>query len=358
MMVNVVNTPASSVVRRVISPEFAMNYPEVWHAERIPPAVLQTVEQSWKRQQFPSREVTVSLLEDVFVATEGLVFTSALELLQPSITGHSADQIERARVAIVSMKESGNIVHLDGTLALCKKRGARNYGHWAMEMLPKAFVVQRHWSHPVRYMVQLTLDPLREVMRQSMAQIGIGAHALIEVGDEPVLVERLLMVDGLTSHGSYMSPLVMECIETISSNISADSAMDLLILREGLRSRRFVDEDEVRSFATSRGFSLIDPANMPFVRQVACFKGARRIVGVMGAAMTNLAFSHPGTKVFNLTPAGMSDTFFWFISGLRSLQYTEVRCEQVPPTRGPMPWDTDLLLDRLDRDLIFNTVCD
>ena len=349
-----VSIPDNAVVQRITSPPFTMTYPNVWHIERIPPDVLRGVEQSWKRTQFPLREVTVSLLEDVIVAEHGLVFTRALHLLQPSIAEHSPSEIKRARHAILAAKESGKMARVDGIAALCKKRGACNYGHWMLEMLPKAFVVREFSPHPTRYIVHATPDPLASVVRESLRRLGIGGDEMIEVGSAPVRVERLLLVDGLTSHGTYMSPLVMECMDRVAADIAPAGMKNLFVLREGVQSRRLVDEGDICALAAQRGFLLLDPGSVPLAHQIACFKAATRIVGVMGAAMTNLAFSQPGTEVFNLAPANMADTFFWFIAGLRDFRYTEVRCEQVPPLHGPMPWDTDLLLSPGDRELIFS----
>jgi hypothetical protein len=123
-----ISVPGNAIVHRLTSPAFTMTYPNVWHADRVPGDVLRMVEQSWTRTQFPTCEVTINLLEDVVVAEEGLVFTRALDLLQPSLTQHSADEVERARAAILAGMKSGNIGHFGGTVALCKKRGSRNYG--------------------------------------------------------------------------------------------------------------------------------------------------------------------------------------------------------------------------------------
>jgi len=352
MTVAVVDIPKDAVLHRLTSPAFTMTYPEVWHADRIPPDVLRVVEHRWKRSQFPSGEVTISLVNNVVVASEGLVFTSALDVLRPSIAGYTTDSIDRSRSAVETGMKTGSIPNIRGTVVLCKKRGARNYGHWIMEMLPKAFLARRACSDPISYMIQGTPDPLSSVMRQSLSRINIQQTELVEADDAPVHVEQLLMVDGLTSHGSYMSPLVMECIDALSAGIQSEGATHLLVLRSGQRSRHFIDEAEIFTMATRRGYLLADPASMPFERQIACFKAAKRIVGVMGAAMTNIAFSQPGAEVFCLAPAGMPDTFFWFISGLRGLQFTDVRCEQVPPVRGPAPWETDLLFSSEDRELI------
>jgi hypothetical protein len=354
--ITAIENPDSAVLQRLVSPAFTMRYPNVLHSERIPSDVINAVERSWNRQYFSQRDITISAIENAIVASEGLVFTSTLDLLQPSITGHSAAEIASARNSILAGMESGTISHLKGTIALCKKRGVGNYGHWIMEMLPKAYLVQQHWLNPVRYMVHSASGQLGDVIRQTLFRLGISGNQILEVGPTPTRVDLLLMVDGLTEHGSYMSPLVNTCIHAVSGGIPSENLDYIFVLREGLSSRRLIGEAEISAYAVERGYTLVNPSNMSFERQVAHFKSAKKVVGVMGAALTNIAFMPPGAQVVSLAPAAMSDTFYWFIAGIRGLRYTEVRCEQVSAQTGPMPWDTDLSLDIRDRESIFSAV--
>ena len=83
---------------------------------------------------------------------------------------------------------------------------------------------------------------------------------------------------------------------------------------------------------------MVNPGALPFREQIALFKGAAKICGVMGAGLSNLLFATPGTRVELITPAGMPDTFFYLISQLRRLRYRETRCLTTESV-GPMPWD-------------------
>ena len=86
------------------------------------------------------------------------------------------------------------------------------------------------------------------------------------------------------------------------------------------------------------GWQVVNPGALPFRKQIALFKGAAKICGVMGAGLANLLFATPGARVELITPAGMPDTFFYLISQLRQLRYRETRCV-TGPSVGPMPWD-------------------
>ena len=182
-------------------------------------------------------------------------------------------------------------------------------------------------------------------MALSLAAIGFGPAAVIRAGDEPRRFADLLTVDGLTEHGVFISPLVLDCVDAVSRIAPAADRPKLLVSRRSMGFRSLSDEDAVIRAALDRGYAVVDPGLMSLPHQVALFKGASRVVGVMGAAMTNIVFARPGTSVVNLAPAEMPDTFFWFLSVLRGLDYTETRCPQVGPVRGNSTWDTDIVLD-------------
>ena len=55
--------------------------------------------------------------------------------------------------------------------------------------------------------------------------------------------------------------------------------------------------------------------------------------------MTNIAFCPPGAEVCLFSPASAREFFFWFLSNLKHLVYSEIRCHEVGPVLGPLPWD-------------------
>jgi len=307
---------------------------------------------SWRRRWFPSRPVTQTIHENVYVAGEGLVFTADLEVVPATIGQHQPHHIAEARAAI----RSANIIPRHaGTTVLCKKAGAHHYGHWLLELLPRAYFAQPH--KPARHLLHEVGEPLRATMRQSLACLGIAPERCIETGPEPIQVERLLTVDGLTEHGGYMSPLVIQCLNAIKQDIQPAEPRKIFITRPEEAGRRLIQQGYYEYLAPNYGYSVLDPAKLPFIEQVACFKSATEIVGIAGSALAGIAFAQPGTRVTNIVPTSMPDTFFWFISGLRGLNYTEIRCATAPekPRRRPRTTvhDADLILGLGDLELMF-----
>lgn len=352
-----ISPPDESVILTLASPAFDAAYPCVVNKALIPQPVLHSMEWAWNTARFPERQVRVLRLANVWVAKEGLVFDCAGNLYRDTITQHSPSEVDHAHAAVLAaIGQGGPAAEPDtgGPVLLCKKRGIGNYGHWMMEMLPKAQLVHRHLAElEVRFLVAQVPGPLNDSMAFSLSMLGIDLARTIVVDDTPRRFADLLLVVGLSEHGGYMSPLVLDGLDVLAGCVAAAGAERLFVTRRATGFRRVVDEDALIAYAQARGYTLVDPAALTLPQQVALFKGAMRIVGVMGAAMTNIAFAPPGARVVTLTPAGMPDTFFWFIATLRGLDYTEVRCPQSGPVQGVMPWDTDLVLSVEDRDRIF-----
>ncbi|MBP2294400.1 glycosyltransferase family 61 protein [Azospirillum rugosum] len=349
-----ISPPDDSAILTLTSPAFDAAYPRVVNKELIPQPILQSMEWAWNTPRFPERPVRVLRLADVWVAKEGLVFDREGNLYRETITQHSEAEVDQAHAAVLEVIGRGEEADAGGPVLLCKKRGIGNYGHWMMEMLPKAQLVHRHLPDlDARFLVAHAPGHLNDSMAQSLSMLGIDLARTIVADDTPRRFADLLVVDGLSEHGGYMSPLVLDSVDALVACVPAAGAERLFVTRRTAGFRRVVGEDALIAQAQAHGYTLVDPGTLTLPQQVSLFKGATRIVGVMGAAMTNIAFAAPGARVVTLTPAGMPDTFFWFIATLRGLDYTEVRCPQSGPVRGVMPWDTDLVLSAQDQDRIF-----
>lgn len=348
------------------SPAFDAPPPRIRHRDRITGAALRAMEGTWGMGRFAERRVRVLRLRDVWVAREGLVFDRDGALYRDTVTQHSPAEVAEAQDAVLAAigqtANDRNGIDGNGPVVLCKKRGVGNYGHWMMEMLPRAHLVHRRCPElEARFLVAEAPEPLRATMAASLTLLGIAPSRIVVAGDAPRRFAELLLVEGLSEHGVYMSPLVMDCADALARAVETQGAMmqampagrPLFVTRQAAGFRRLVEEDALLMSAQEAGIVPVEPALLPLPAQIALFKGAAGVAGVMGAALTNIAFAAPGTPVTALAPAGMPDTFFWFIAALRGLDYTEIRCVPAGPVRGNMPWDTDLALDPEDAAALF-----
>jgi hypothetical protein len=78
----------------------------------------------------------------------------------------------------------------------------------------------------------------------------------------------------------------------------------------------------------------VHPEEESFVRQVQIFAAARFVIGGMGAALSNLAFSEPGVRCLMLTNQDMLDDFFLDLAGLVGGSYVSIHGDSVAPDLG------------------------
>ncbi len=342
------------ILAEFASPAFLIAPPDIRHRDRIPPPIHQMMQGAWNRVWYEQRPVTIRALYGVFVAEEGLILSAEGNIELSSIGQHQREAVDSAVMSVQRAIEAASFTRLEGSVVLCRRPGTGNYGHWLVEMLPQAYFAAKHLPYAARYMVQAVGGNLKSVMRQTLGRIGVSDDMVVVAGREPVFVERLIVVDGLTDHGVYMSPLVFECLDRIAQSIAPGDCEKLYAGRGRVPTRALLNEAEFVDSASAGGFISITPGDMPFDKQVAAFKAARKVVGVIGANLANLVFTRPGAEVYILSPADMPDTFFWFICGLRKLRLLDIRCRQ-PPALRSLAWQSPLMIDKEDQRMILSS---
>lgn len=318
-------------VAKIQSPAFSAPPPHIISRELIPSGMAAAMEPSWNRGGFEAADISVDKIFDVLVTAEGLVFTHDGKLISETITQHSEIEQDEALARIGNLSD---VAEIRTSCLLLRKRGDDNYGHWLVEILPKLSLARS--ACEVSGLALPLLDgAMHAVIRDSLAFSGSEALHFPVHKKQVHFFKELILVTGATNHGVYMSPLVVQELERIASNIRGSGARKVFVSRRGAR-RDLANADAVETELAARGFSIVHPGRMTLEQQIAAFKDARLVVGVMGAGMTNMVFAQRGARVVNMTPAAMPDTFFYFLSVHKQQSYCEVRGENVT---NPGSWD-------------------
>lgn len=338
--------PPEAVIDRLEVAGFSVQPPRIEFEERLPASSRGSLMHIWTLDFTAPRAIEVVSVRDVYVAGEGIVFDRDLNAVRLNLTQQTPEQIETARTALRQALAAGQMARLPGPTVLCVKPGWGNYGHWLFEMLPKADHVFRRLDAPdARYLVPQTGGRMAEVVSGSLARIGIPADRIDLYGHHPVALDEVLLVVGLSNHGIFMSPKVLETLDRVAADIPAGRTRRVYVRRKSPAYRRFVNEKQVGAFYARRGYTIVSPEDLSFAAQVALFKGADRVAGTASAALAGIGFCRPGTDVKMFYPASMEDTFYWFIAQHRGLAFRDIRCEQAGPSQTFLPWDSDLRIE-------------
>ena len=101
-----------------------------------------------------------------------------------------------------------------------------------------------------------------------------------------------------------ISPPAIQFIRSkVKSAATCGSFKRIFISRKKFPDRRRINEDEVFKVLSPLGFAVIYPEDHTFIEQMAIFRDAEIIVGVTGAALSNIVFCDSGTLIICLTSA-------------------------------------------------------
>lgn len=331
--------PPEIVLRRP-SPGYTTTPPAIQNDHLIPAEIHAMMAPTWATPAFGPRDIIFTRLNDVFVIGEGLVFTSDQVLIAASRTQYTDPEIAGFAALLRQAMTAGTVIQDHGTTLLAQKRGMFNHGHWLIELLPIAYLALAQLRRG-DWTVLAPAGPAS--ILESLAMIGVPNSAIRQSDGHPRHCPELILVQGLTDHGVYISPLVMECMDSLMRGIEPGKPASLWVSRAGL-DRSLQDEHQVEAALAAKGWTILHPGRMSLYDQVAAFKGATHVAGVLGAGLTGIVFASPGTPLTGFAPAAMPDTFFWTLCTLRGQSYRDIRCSHETSRVGPAPWDSALRL--------------
>lgn len=337
---------------RLLSPAFSAKTPPIRNADLIPPESWAAMNTSFQRSAFPGRTVTLREVPDATLVGPGVIFDRDFNYVPIADLDPPEADVARWREMARAARDE-DIRQIGNVSLLCRTLAPDNYGHLLIEALSKAWVAHTVLG-PVVSTFILQASPLAGITREALHVSGIGPAPVAVLDDTPTRCSRLLVLDGLTHHGIYQSPLVHAALQQLAAPITAAPARKLFVSRSG-GVRALHNQDAVEAALHARGFTTVDPGQMTLQEQIATFKGAEIVVGALGAALTNIAFCPRGTRVVALTSQSFPDTFFWFLAQHGALQYEEIRGQDVKS--GPVSerlWTQGFTLS--DADIAYLTV--
>jgi len=346
-MAKIIDLPSEYVVGSIPSPHYQLNPPDIRNRDLIPAYFRESCDDLLSKVQAPP-PIRWSVIPDAIVEGAGLVYDRDLNLIRESIHENSQQDIDIVTWSVTENTRTGSIPRHDGVTLLCEKAGVGNYGHWLAEMLPIVFLMLPEilrWGWKVRVPVAST--EMNEVMQASLELLGIPKRQITFRVAGPEAYERLVMIMGMTHHGYFYSPKVVEAAEALAATIRPGPAADVWVTR-ARSTRKLLNEEEVVAALSDRNWMIVDPGRMTLRHQIAVFKGARRIAGVTGAGLTNFVFAPRGAQVISFMPALMPDIFYWVLSDHKGHSYREVRCPEAMEPLVEGNWDTPIRMEVSD----------
>lgn len=203
---------------------------------------------------------------------------------------------------------------------------ASNYAHWLTEVLPRIVLYTRHaCSQGVPLIVD---DGLHPNLYESLS-IAIGGERVVYTLGKDRRT-RVLALDVVTSagyvpyssreprqpghsHGVFSARALRAVRDAFQHLMTrpADGMGKRIYVRRNAGLRKLINDQEVSDVLSSAGFTIVSPETLSFSEQVRLFSQADIVMGATGAAMANLIFCPPGTRVHVLM-AQHEEMPYWY----------------------------------------------
>ena len=200
---------------------------------------------------------------------------------------------------------------------LIKQSWDNNYGHWVIELLPRVKAALS--LVPNKYYIilsSLISKKMRSIYIESLELMGVSSNKILFTDKRTIEVNNLIFTFPINNRAGIKSPWLFDVLSIIKKNVLnlyGKGAFCEKLSRNIFGKRCLINEKEIVSILIKKGYKVIFPEKMKFYEQVQAFSSAKYIVGNMGAAFSNLAFSKKNIKVFMLATEYMNHDFFYDI---------------------------------------------
>lgn len=172
-----------------------------------------------------------------------------------------------------------------------------NYYHWFMDGLTRLYHLD---TFPTDCRILVPRD-LPSYAQHSLKILGLN-HRIEETSGEDLQIERYWFA-GPTMLTGCPDPAGTSWIRNRILPKKIQVPEKLLYVERTAGTRSCSNSLELRQFFANRGWDIVDPGTLPLDQQIDLFASARLVVGVHGAALTNLLWMSPGARVLELMPS-------------------------------------------------------
>ena len=230
-------------------------------------------------------------------------------------------------LALIQAKKS-TVTDIDNLAFFADSFTPNNYCHFVVDHLPRILWMQQLRDAKVFGAFEISMSKYQKAYFE-LAKIRRGNILSLE-RHKLYRVEKLKVMNTSGTdfmhcfnggNEAYAMPVMDLANLPIVQKQKVKTSKKIALVRPKELGRSFTNNDEVISALKKSGFTLIDPGSHSVVEQIAMMQRADFVLGIHGAALTNIIFCKPRTKVLEVFPPLYGTLAFYTISLAADLEY-------------------------------------
>lgn len=236
------------------------------------------------------------------------------------------------------------------TVTLAAMGAAENYFHFLCNSLARLAYLPTPDARcfaPDRFLVSGAVTPL---VADALALFGIARDRIVGTADLPATRPERLIAPALVTPPfivpAHLCDFLHDRILGAVGVGASPPCRRLLIDRSDAPKRRIRNLPALRTVLDAFGLEVVQLAGLSLAAQARLFHDAELIVANHGAALANLVFCRPGTRVLQVLAPGMTEREYRTLSQHRRLRHDYLCADFASSADAARPRkDRDLLLD-------------
>lgn len=230
---------------------------------------------------------------------------------------------EKSRIAElgrVTQTTLASARRLEGTSLLLNQVGAENFFHFVNEIIPKislsrAVIPLEEIDHFICH------GRIAGFMDVWLSYADIDLTKIVPMETLGFSCDRLIFSNNIAP-GAVAPKWALDFSRSlIPIDTETPSPKRIFVSRRDATKRRMLNHEEIEALLQARGFEHVTMDGRSPEQQASLFHNSDCIVGVHGAALSNIMFCKPRTKVIELIPNNHLAPHFWTTGQQLDLDY-------------------------------------
>lgn len=295
-----------------------------------------------------SSTTPVLKISNAFINHAGFVFNPLRPVkVFSNQMGQNKINLFRATLSQIKKILTRKITKKSGTHVVIHNNYTENYYHFTLEILPKLFIL-KDFIHSSKIILP---KPVKQFQLEFLEAFSELNFEIVEINPEfNIKTETLYCMGSLCPYSNHNPSILLQFSRYIKEKLkqkiysSKEENKRIYISRSDAKYRRILNEEVVVSYLVSKGFSCIQLETYSVAKQIKIFSNAEIVIGAHGAALTNIIFCKPETKVIELFNTDYIHLCYFNLKDIFSLQYYYLVGDAVY-NDGQEYWSSDIVLN-------------